>query len=90
MMRRGWVAAAVLALALAWGAPAKAQFIDRGPTIGEAAVSACAGGAAIGFLIVWGTGTGGALPTAALFCGLSVAATVSSSVAAQAWRSVWR
>jgi uncharacterized membrane protein YebE (DUF533 family) len=54
----------------------------------DTAVASCAGGAAIGYLVV--VASGGATPfaTAALFCGLSVAATAASTVAVWTWRTV--
>lgn len=93
--RTGGVVPWLLALSLTLGTgAAAAQGIDRDViivrqgSVAEAAVSACAGGAAIGVLIVWVSGTGAAVPTAGLFCGLSVAATVSAAAASQAWRSL--
>ncbi len=60
------------------------------PQVGlaEAALASCAGGAMIGYLLVVATGPGSPTATAALFCGLSAAATVTSSVTFWAWRSV--
>ncbi len=56
--------------------------------LAEAAMASCAGGAMIGYLLVVATGPGSPTATAALFCGLSAAATVTSSVTFWAWRSV--
>ena len=57
------------------------------PGLAQAAVESCAGGAMIGYLIVLGTGVGSALGTPALFCGLSVAASVTSTVTGWTWRT---
>ncbi len=57
------------------------------PGFAETAVASCAGGAMIGYLAVLATGAPSPLGTAALFCGLSVAATTASSVAVWTWRS---
>lgn len=57
-------------------------------SLAEAAMASCAGGAMIGYLLVVATGPGSPTATAALFCGLSAAATVTSSVTFWAWRSV--
>lgn len=57
------------------------------PTLMEVAISSCAGGAAVGVLVAWGGGTMAPAPAAALFCGLSVSATVAANVASRAWRS---
>lgn len=54
----------------------------------EAAVASCAGGAAIGYLAVLATGAPAPLETAALFCGLSVAATAASTVAVGTWHVI--
>jgi len=51
----------------------------------EAAVASCAGGAMIGYLAVLATGAATPLGTAALFCGLSVAATAASGIAVWTW-----
>jgi hypothetical protein len=59
---------------------------DDGPQLVETAVGACAGGAAIGYLVVLATGVGAPLGTAGLFCGLSVAASVASTTASWGWR----
>jgi hypothetical protein len=84
-----------LALAAALGTallatPAAAQ--QAGPVVvvqpagfAETAVASCAGGAMIGYLAVIATGAPAPFGTAALFCGLSVAATMASSVAVWTW-----
>lgn len=83
------VLAGGLAVACLSGRAAQAQAVTIQPTgLMEASVSACAGGAAIGYLIVAASGAPGAGQTALLFCGLSVAATVSGTVATMAWRTV--
>jgi hypothetical protein len=51
------------------------------PGLAETAVASCAGGAAIGYLLVLASGVGSALGTPALFCGLSIAASVASTAA---------
>jgi hypothetical protein len=63
------------------------QHMIAGPPAGfaEAAVASCAGGAAIGYLVVLAVGAPSPLGTAALFCGLSVAATVASAAAVWTW-----
>jgi len=96
MNRRTALLGPLLALSLAIGpvGPADAQVVVneasavREGGITEAAISACAGGAVIGLILVWASGTGAAGPTAGLFCGLSVAATVTASVATYTWRVV--
>lgn len=64
------------------------------PTLMEVAISSCAGGAAVGVLVAWGGGAMAPAPAAALFCGLSVSATVAANVASRAWRTttgwIWR
>jgi hypothetical protein len=55
------------------------------PSFAEVAVSSCAGGAMIGFLAVVVTGFGSAGTTAALFCGMSVAATAASAATYSLW-----
>ena len=94
MNRRTALLGPLLALSLAIGpvGPAGAQVVVneasavREGGITEAAISACAGGAVIGLILASGTGAAG--PTAGLFCGLSVAATVTASVATYTWRVV--
>lgn len=63
------------------------QHVIAGPPAGfaEAAVASCAGGAAIGYLVVLAVGAPSPIGTAALFCGLSVAATVASAAAVWTW-----
>jgi hypothetical protein len=58
------------------------------PGFTETAVASCAGGAAIGYLAVIATGAGSPAATAALFCGLSVAAGAASTVAIWTWREI--
>lgn len=59
------------------------------PGVVESALAACAGGAVIGALVVAYAGPMEALgPTAGLFCGLSVAATVVSTATVWTWRTV--
>jgi hypothetical protein len=55
------------------------------PGFAEAAVASCAGGAMIGYLAVLATGAATPVGTAALFCGLSVAATAASTITAWTW-----
>jgi hypothetical protein len=56
----------------------------------ETAVASCAGGAMIGYLVVLATGAPSPAGTAALFCGLSVAATTASTVAVWTWhKATW-
>jgi hypothetical protein len=61
--------------------------IINGPSFAETALSACAGGAAIGYLAVLATGAPTPASTAALFCGLSVAATAASTIAVVTWNT---
>jgi hypothetical protein len=61
--------------------------VVQSPGLAETAVASCAGGAAIGYLVVVATGFGSAIGTPALYCGLSVAASVASTVATWTWRS---
>lgn len=72
-----------------FAAPAAAQLVlveGVQPTgFAEAAVASCAGGAMIGYLVVLAAGSATPLGTAALFCGLSVAATAASNVAVWTW-----
>ena len=63
-------------------------FVPRRPGIVEGAVSSCAGGAAIGYLIVFATGVGDPWASSTLFCGLSAAASVTGGLTSWAWRSV--
>jgi hypothetical protein len=55
------------------------------PSLAEVAVSSCVSGAVIGVLAVVVTGVGSPGTTAALFCGLSVAATTASAVTYSLW-----
>jgi hypothetical protein len=61
--------------------------VVQSPGLAETAVASCAGGAAIGYLVVVATGFGSAIGTPALYCSLSVAASVASTVASWTWRS---
>ena len=56
------------------------------PGLVEAAIASCAGGAAIGVVVVYTTGIGSMGSTAGLFCGLSVAASLASTAAIWTWR----
>ena len=87
---RGGALAAVLLL-LAAPVPATAQertivVVQQSPGVVESAIASCAGGAAIGALAVYATGIGTIGPTAGLFCGLSVAASLASTAAIWTWR----
>ena len=64
------------------------QVVSRSSSFAETAVASCAGGAAIGYLAVLATGAPAPLNTAALFCGLSVAATTASTVAIWTWHTI--
>ncbi len=68
-------------------APAAAQSAGgvQPVDLAQAAVASCAGGAMIGYLAVLATGAATPVGTAALFCGLSVAATAASSIAVWTW-----
>ncbi len=59
------------------------------PGLMETAAASCAGGAAIGYLVVLAAGAPSPGATAALFCGLSVAATTASAVTAWTWHRVF-
>ena len=74
----------------AQASPTGGIVVAGGSSLAESAIASCAGGAAIGYLVVLGTGVGAPVETSALFCGLSVAASVASSVAVEAWRSTAR
>lgn len=87
------LAGLVLAGALAAPMTSRAAFaqndqvvVVRPVGLTEAALSSCAGGAVIGYLLVFASGMGSANGTAALFCGLSAAATVTSAVTSAIWR----
>lgn len=60
--------------------------VVRPVSVTEAALSSCAGGAVIGYLLVFASGVGSANGTALLFCGLSAAATVTSAATSAIWR----
>lgn len=64
------------------------QVMSQPAGFAETAVASCAGGAAIGYLVVVATGGMTPVGTAALFCGLSVAATAASTVAVMTWHTV--
>ena len=85
-------AAAQTATPLAGGVvnsgPGQQVVIARPASFAETAVASCAGGAAIGALVVFATGGMSPVGTAALFCGLSVAATTASTVALWTWHTV--
>lgn len=83
---RGWAVAALMLAALA--SPARAQdTVPWNPGLMEAAVSSCAGGAAVGAIVALGGGMTPPVPTAVLFCGLSVSATLAANLAARTWRA---
>jgi hypothetical protein len=63
-------------------------YASRASGFADNAVASCAGGAAIGYLIVLASGGPTPFGTAALFCGLSVAATTASTVAVWTWRTI--
>ena len=78
------IAAIIAALA---ATPAAAQPVEPAPAgFAETALASCAGGAMIGYLAVLAVGAPSPAGTAALFCGLSVAATTASSVTLWTWR----
>jgi hypothetical protein len=86
------LAAALLLLPAAPGA-ARAQDHDvvvvvQPPGLAESALASCAGGAMIGALVVTASGAGSVASTAGLFCGLSVAASVVSTLTFWTWRTV--
>lgn len=85
-------AALVVALLAAPAVPAAAQertlVVVQQPGLLESALASCAGGAMIGAVLVYAGGTGPIGPTAGLFCGLSAAASVVSTVTVWTWRSV--
>ena len=85
----GWRAVPLAALLLATlAAPARAQPATQWtPGVVEAAISACAGGAAVGAIVALGGGATPPVPTAVLFCGLSVSATLAANLAAYSWRA---
>ena len=88
---RAALAALMLLLLSAAPGPAGAQertvvVVPQTPGLVETAIASCAGGAAIGALVVYSTGMGAIGPTAGLFCGLSVAASLASTAAIWTWR----
>lgn len=86
-MRTHAIALTLLA-ALLLAAPARAQpttVVVLPAGFAETAIASCAGGAMIGYLAVLATGAPSPFGTAALFCGLSVAATTASTVAVWTW-----
>ncbi len=90
MTRATLALAAALLLLPAAPAPAGAQertvVMVQPPGLVETAIASCAGGAMIGVLAVYASGVGAMGPTAGLFCGLSVAASVVSTAAVWTWR----
>ena len=88
-MRTRCIATLLLLAGPLFAAPAAAQstlVVGVQPAgFAEAAVASCAGGAMIGYLAVLATGAATPLGTAALFCGLSVAATAASGIAVWTW-----
>src|SRR5689334_22289775 len=68
--------------------PGQTVFFEPSSGFAEAAVASFAGGAMIGYLAVVATGASSPVGTAALFCGLSVAATTASTVAVWTWHTV--
>jgi hypothetical protein len=94
-MRINTIAAILLPVVLL-ATPASAQPVggvigaspDSGDGFIESAIASCAGGAAIGYLAALATGVPSPGGTAALFCGLSVAATTASTVAVGTWHLI--
>ena len=68
--------------------PGQQVAYSRPAGFAETAVASCAGGAAIGYLVVVAAGGVTPIGTAALFCGLSVAATAASTVAVMTWHTM--
>ena len=68
--------------------PGREVVVSRPGSFAETAVASCAGGAAIGALVALVTGGATPVGTAALFCGLSVAATTASTVAVWTWHTI--
>ncbi len=68
--------------------PGQSVVVVRPASFAETAVASCAGGAAIGALVVFATGGMTPVGTAALFCGLSVAATTASTAAVWTWHTL--
>jgi hypothetical protein len=67
--------------------PGQQVVVLQPPSFAETALASCAGGAAIGYLAVVAVGGTTPLSTAALFCGLSVAATAASTVTVWTWQT---
>lgn len=92
MTRATMALAAALLLLPAAPQPARAQersvVVVQSPGLAEAALASCAGGAMIGALVVTASGVGSMGSTAGLFCGLSVAASVVSTITIWTWRTV--
>jgi hypothetical protein len=81
-------AALLLAVPAAAGAQERTiVVIPQSPGLAESALASCAGGAIIGALIVVVRGVGAVGPTAGLFCGLSAAASLVSTVTIWTWRT---
>ena len=85
----GWRAVPLAALLLAaLAGPARAQdTVPWKPGLMDVAIPSCAGGAAVGAIIALGSGVTPAVPTAVLFCGLSVSASLAANLAARTWRA---
>lgn len=79
--------AAPLAGGVVNSGPGREVVVVQQSGFAETAVASCAGGAAIGYLVVLATGGVTPVGTAALFCGLSVAATAASTVAVWTWHT---
>ncbi len=93
MTRATAALAAALLLLPAAPVPARAQehnvvVVVQPPGLAESALASCAGGAMIGALLVTASGAGGLGATAGLFCGLSVAASVVSTLTFWTWYTV--
>ncbi len=73
---------------VAGGVVTSPQYVVQAPSFTETALESCAGGAAIGFLAAWAFAGPSPGSTAALFCGLSVAATTASAITAWTWHTV--
>ncbi len=73
--------------AAAQPAPNQSVVVMQQAGFAQAAVASCAGGAMIGYLAVLASGAATPLGTAALFCGLSVAATAASGIAVWTWNT---
>ena len=94
MTRAAAILAAALLLLPAAPGPARAQdqqsvvVVVQPPGLAESALASCAGGAMIGALLVTASGAGGLGATAGMFCGLSVAASVVSTLTFWTWYTV--